>query len=211
MKKVWIWLKKNWGIILGIVLLFSGCFIIYKQTELQISDKIQAWCILTLVFITGFYAVQTQKLVEQQKNFLNEELIRRSIEFREKRFRELYSPLGTLTAELSRALEHEPNSVGKIESLISETINLVYKYYYMLSSDATTKLIMEMVNFLKEHEYEKILGSEMFDKWKEEVLQKIENAMKKVHLDLAHFMADIKFCFLSGETLEKFYIKEKKT
>ena len=68
---IWIFIKKVWLGTVGVALWLSASFIIYKQTDLLISDKIQAWAIVTLVFVTLYYARQTQNLVAQEKESLD--------------------------------------------------------------------------------------------------------------------------------------------
>ncbi len=73
-----------WALIIGVVL---------SQSGMSLSDRIQAIAIITLVFITWFYAVQTQALVREERRALEEEKKRRSAEFGERKITILLGPL----------------------------------------------------------------------------------------------------------------------
>jgi len=73
MKKICQWIKKYWKAIILVLAWLIACLIIHWQ-NLDINDKVQAWAIITLVFITLYYAIQTQKLVEQERISLEEEI-----------------------------------------------------------------------------------------------------------------------------------------
>jgi hypothetical protein len=61
--------------------------------RMSLSDRIQAMSVITLAFITWFYAVQTQRLVKEQRATLEEERKRRNAEFGMKRMQKFLRPL----------------------------------------------------------------------------------------------------------------------
>ena len=83
-EKIWEWIKR----IRKVVTIISIWFVIgliINQQKLQISNKIQAWAIVTLVFITGIYAYQTHKTVKEAEK-------RRKADYWERRIKEFYKP-----------------------------------------------------------------------------------------------------------------------
>ena len=97
-KWIWIFTERVWLGTVGITLWFLACFIIYKQTDFLISDKIQAWAIVTLVFVTLYYARQTHNLVKEEKK-------RRQAEYGERYIQNFYNPLKLKLRDLEFILE----------------------------------------------------------------------------------------------------------
>jgi len=103
-KKLTSWLKKHRGTFIGVSVWAAIISIMLFTGSLKLSDRIQAVSILTLVFITWFYAVQTQDLVKEQRRALEEEKKKRDAEFGEKRITVFLGPLSAMLEEYNDAL-----------------------------------------------------------------------------------------------------------
>jgi hypothetical protein len=87
------WLEANWRFLVGLSIWVVTILIIFFTRSLRSSDRIQAVSVITLVFITWFYAVQTQKLVKEQRLALEEERKKRYAEFGIERMEKFLRPL----------------------------------------------------------------------------------------------------------------------
>jgi hypothetical protein len=107
MKKPIEWLNAHWGILVGVWAAIIAVILIVGNMPL--SDRIQAASVITLAFITWFYAVQTQRLV-------NEERKKRNAEFGVRRIKEFLFPflnnLESLKDSVSRVAEADKNPLG---------------------------------------------------------------------------------------------------
>lgn len=92
-------LIKKWGkVIGGLVVLILIIAVIFHQ-KILLDDKIQAGSVVVLIFVTWFYAVQTQKLVEEERKSLEEESKKRRADYGEKRLESFYCPLDKMLYE----------------------------------------------------------------------------------------------------------------
>lgn len=130
---------KTYICILFIVLWLVACFFIYSQTEIDISNKIQSWAIVTLVFVTIYYAIQTQRIVNEEKK-------RRIAEFGERRVKEVLYPLGEILLELVDTLSASPKDLVEINEKFKSFDKLHFERAYML----TKQLNEYIVEFRKE-------------------------------------------------------------
>ncbi len=90
------WIEAHGRFIIGLILWAAIMLIVFFVGTMQLSDRIQAASMITLVFITLFYAVQTQALVKEQNRNTVEEKRRRDAGFGEKRIHTFISPLGNM-------------------------------------------------------------------------------------------------------------------
>lgn len=79
------WIEARWGFFAGLVLWGITIVILFLIGTMQLSERVQAASMITLVFITWYYAVQTQDLVKEEKQALIEETDKRAAEYGEKR------------------------------------------------------------------------------------------------------------------------------
>jgi hypothetical protein len=100
------WDKAQWTFIAGLATWAALTLIVLLVGKMQLSDRIQAASMITLVFITMFYAVQTQALVKEERRALEEEKKRRSAEFGERKIVVLLGPLSTKLIKYDRTLLH---------------------------------------------------------------------------------------------------------
>ena len=180
MKINWKWVK---GIIPRILIGFfwiSATFIIFKLTEIKISDKIQAWAVVTLAVITGIYAYQTFKLVQQEKISLDEEKKRRTVDFWQSRLTEFFIPLKINLQKLQKVVKLEPFSSDEFSKTISEFIELMSKAY-MLSPELNNSLI-SFLNMFKFQKREKVEEGERYA-----IIEQSEELLKKVNIEIRIF------------------------
>jgi len=79
-------------VIVGLMLFFSPKDMrIFSMSQL-ISNIIQSVTVVTLVFVTWFYAKQTQKQARFSKGLLDEQKLKRGLEFNERRLQFFYNP-----------------------------------------------------------------------------------------------------------------------
>ncbi len=149
-------MKKGWLIFFWfLVIMIVSIVLIFLEAKGRTSNIIQTVAIITLVFITWFYAKQTKKLVEEQK-------LERDLRFNERRLHSFYNPYILSLDELKENLSELDMSKleRKIVNYEAETtevefgkkINLAkslfdhsyqsifYKYSYMVSQE-TAKII----------------------------------------------------------------------
>lgn len=193
MKKRWQWIKKSWKTILvAIISVFSWlivCFIIHMQ-NLNVSDKVQAWAIITLVYITLYYAIQTQKLVEQERISLEEERKIRIANFGEKRLKEFYLPLTRELTNILGALQGtEPEKIEYINESFHNFINILLEKHYLGTSSINEKIKNFHYEFIPE------LRSAQYKLKKEEesaesILQELNSAVSKKVEDMKNIIIE---------------------
>ncbi len=102
--------KDRWKIILGIVI-WIIIVVLVVASKISVNDKIQACSVITLIFITVFYAVQTQRLVAEERRSLEETKKLRRAEYGEKRIglclKPLFDAMNDLLVALWRIVEWE--------------------------------------------------------------------------------------------------------
>ncbi|MBE3143931.1 MAG: hypothetical protein IMZ61_08410 [Planctomycetes bacterium] len=93
MKKIKEWFRAHWKILASLAVWAALIFIVLLVGKMQLGDRIQAASVITLVFITWFYAIQTQALVKEERRALEEEMKKRQAEYGEKRIKDFLNPL----------------------------------------------------------------------------------------------------------------------
>jgi len=140
MKKIW---KENKNLLflwLSIIIIVSLLLIFLKPSE-KLNNIIQAIAIITLVFITGFYANQTQKLVEQEKISLEEEKKKRDADFWEKRINEFYKPFTETLNDIRDALHEKEKDPKKLNKLKRDFKYLSWQKGYMIPKETYKKMM----------------------------------------------------------------------
>lgn len=116
---------KNYVIPWFLIVIFVSVLLFFLKPHTKINNIIQAIALVTLVFVTWVYAKQTQNLVAQEKESLDEEIKMRNANFGEKRLKYFYVPTFKELNELKNQLE-EP--VIDYE-LFSKTIRIYCDIY----------------------------------------------------------------------------------
>jgi len=183
MKNVW---KENKSLIIlvfiGILVLISVYILLYPE-----KDKIiQAELIVILVSITLFYAIQTQRIVKEEKK-------KNTADFWEKRLVEFYKPFIDKLNNMKDAVHKKPINKDRIFEIYKNTTHLIWKRDYMISEKTCKKieklniLLFETQNYgegdsLKEfNDLEKEVRKIILNEWNEtkDALRKIYAIEKK--------------------------------
>ena len=175
-------MKKDWKGKKGyIILAFVGivAFILVLIFLWPEKDKIiQSELIVILVCITGYYAIQTQRLVKQEKISLEEEKKKRTADFWRERLTEFHLPLKINLLKLEPAMKFKPFPVDEYIKTLSEIVGLMSKRY-ILSQELDDSLISFLGAF-KFHEKR----LELEEEEKEEIIKKSEELIKKVDIEI---------------------------
>lgn len=155
-------MKKVWILIIVIVIFIwpLGYFLIWKQCGIPIGEKIEASAIVTLVFATIFYAIQTERLVREEKKKRDAELWARTIEEfcivfldKVKEYLEVFlsqkdlNQMISVSNEISRLISVKGYMISK------ETIKRILelsKDFLWVGSDISRELIEKVRESLKE-------------------------------------------------------------
>ena len=149
MKKIMEWLNAHWGILVAVWAAIIAAIFVFGA--MQLGDRIQATTTITLVFITLFYAIQTQRLVDEERKGRSaefgiqriEELLRPLIEILD----DLYDNLSVITEPRDRALiDKYENYLGNFQVRLNFLDKLLFDHLYM----ASNRLRNELSKFLRE-------------------------------------------------------------
>ncbi len=122
--------------IIGLLLFLFVFYIICKQ-DISTSDKIQAGAIIGLVFITLFYAWQTQQLVKHQKILLLDEQKKRMADFWLRRLNEYYIPFTLNLTKVQATLKFKPLNDEELLKDLNTYVEKIYTNEYMVSKDVS--------------------------------------------------------------------------
>jgi len=131
-EKIWEWIKR----IRKVVTIISIWFVIgliINQQKLQISNKIQAWAIVTLVFITGIYAYQTHKTVKEAEK-------RRKADYWERRIKEFYKPFWDILNTMRNEIKIDTFGERRTEEILKDVEDFYWKRRYMIPIDTSNKI-----------------------------------------------------------------------
>jgi hypothetical protein len=149
------WLGAHWRIIIGMSLWMAIVLIILFTGILSLSDRIQAASVITLVFITLFYAVQTQALVKEERRALEEEKKKRAADFGERKIIVLLGPLSEKLKEFIHIifiLFEETDKVRFHEYSVEarNELQLIEKFFRTNMHMASGKLRVELQCFFND-------------------------------------------------------------
>jgi hypothetical protein len=167
------WIKLRWKIIVSLILWVGSVLTVSIAGTIHLSDRIQAASMITLVFITWFYAVQTQALVKEQRRSLEEEKKKRVADFGEKRISELLVPLNVqLGAFQYRTLQYfeemDNRSFDEYVSDANKHLGLIARIFHDKTHLANNELIFRMKGLLLDSQME-LWGA---SKWTEDEKKK---------------------------------------
>lgn len=196
MKKFW---KENKDLIILVFIWILASIAILILLCPQIDEMVQAETIITLVFVTIFYAIQTQKLVRQEKISLEEQKKKNLANFWEGRLKEYFLPLRTALPQLLGLLSVKPLPSDEIKKSISKCLDLISKSI-LISKETTKSSFSLMEEFLKfRHREEKGISEE---EWIDDIEKKANDFLIQISVEI--FMLEHKIHDAYG-----FYIDEK--
>lgn len=127
-------------VIVGLMLCFSS-----KDFGQLISNIIQAVALGTLVLVTGFYAGQTKKQAEFSKSLLDEQKLKRDLEFNERRLKFFYDPFYEHLDEVFEIFEKK--SIREIRDLLEKPRRKIFWPHSFMLQKETREMVS---NFFKE-------------------------------------------------------------
>jgi len=222
MKKVFEWMKAHGGVLVGLAALFTLALSglkIFSLENLSSDAKIQAALMVLLIIITGFYAFQTQRLVKEQRNALEDERKTRSAEFGMQRIKKFLRPLLQMLDDLrdslfvvaeanKRPLEiNFENSLGIFKARLSK-IEVVFSDYLFMANSILWSDILSLIKTTKKTMPNPIENqSENYViPWKDETEKDINKLIDAVATEIAKICQNIRktygFFSLDTENLE---------
>lgn len=157
---------------------------------------------MTLVFVTLYYAKQTQNLVQQERNSLDDQKKKNRADFWEKRLREYFIPLRIALIKLQGLLSHKPLPSDEIKKSISEFGDLFAKAILISKEtmNLSSSFMEEFINFryLKKKEIPE-------EKWADDTLKKSKDLMEQIEVEILLLEKKINelFSFKIDEKLAK--------
>jgi hypothetical protein len=141
---IWSWIGAILIILFLMLLVFNS-----PSSQSTINNIIQAIAVITLSFVTLFYAIQTKLLVQEQHDLTIENQKKIRIDFLERRIIDFFHPYLLLLDELRDSTFAKRGEVDWRIRLNKELYDLYWKRSYMtsISSDLITNLcnaIMEI-------------------------------------------------------------------
>jgi hypothetical protein len=113
----------------------------------EIGEMIQAEAIITLVFVTWFYAKQTQKQTKFSKSLLDEQKLKRGLEFNERRLQFFYNPFLEHLDEVFEIFEEK--RIREIRDVLEKPRRKIFwPHYFMLQKETremVSKFFLELM------------------------------------------------------------------
>lgn len=166
-------------IIIGIIWIIVSIPILIMLCP-EVGEMIQAEAIITLVFVTIFYAKQTKDLVRQEQLSLKEEKKKIAAGFWEGRLKEFYLPLNFIILKLQAAIKVKPIPFDEITKITEEVIKLLNKGYLITVefSKSQAPFLKQFTDFSKSLLIFIVKGSVPEESWINETFEKSEDLRK---------------------------------
>lgn len=178
-------------------------FLWYIVPQEKLSNIVQADAIIALVFITLFYARQTQELVNQEKISLKEQRMKMNADFGERKLKEFYMPLKGKLLELEVFIKDIPEFTDVVKHITYGVVELIDKYGYMIKKE-TDDATYELIKIL--HEIKKLsMEEEEIKIWRDAVLVKANNVEKLNNEEINYIQRKIDemYKLFADEDIEK--------
>ena len=201
--------QKWWEVLIGVAVFIVINIAIFLLNNNQINNSIQATAVIGLILVTWFYAIQTQKLVEEEKKSLDEEKEKRRAEYGEKRIEYFLNPLffglkylkANLQAIISRGSEtcapllrdYYDKELAAAKSTLSQIEDLFLTKSFM----ANDLFVQDIINFRDKINMSWPIGAEErgFDaisSWIKNTDAEIHRLLVAVGLEITVLETDIK-------------------
>lgn len=181
MKKI---LKENWGLLLAwlLVIILAIFLLISFKPPSMINNIIQAIAIISLVFVTIFYARQTQRLANQEKKSIEEQRKKNRADFWESRLKEYYLPFKRILLDLTISVEKRPFPADFIKKKISDLCDIYSYKQYMVSKDLAKSIISFMEDLNK---FGNLIRTEKKeDEWSNKISSKSQKIVKQIDIEI---------------------------
>jgi hypothetical protein len=109
-------------------------------TSPAINDWVLAYSTVTLVFVTIYYAIQTQRLVQQEKLNLDESIKKRHIDFLERKINEFYAPFIDVFNSSWEELHRAELNLPLLWDLRLKSQRLLWDKGYLISAETFKKI-----------------------------------------------------------------------
>lgn len=192
-------------VICGLIAFVIVWILLYPDTD----KIIQAELIVILVFVTIFYAIQTQRLVEQEKISLEDEKMKRCADFGERRIEETLRPLGEHLIMIDVLLGEANVDFESLNDEINKFIVLHFKNGYMLTRQLNkdilkfrTQINSDVSDLRKRIEYNDI--KQAANELREEMKSRINEMIDKLRKESRDISIQIKktYGYYSDEKIE---------
>jgi hypothetical protein len=214
MKKTFEWLKAHW-ILIGITVWVAIMALVFTR-RMSLSNRIQAMSVITLVFITLFYSVQTQRLVKEQRATLEEERKRQNAEFGMQRIQWFLRPLlerlknlkdvVSLIAEASK--NHLQLDFKNVQGLFRAQLNGTKEFFgeYLYMTNAVIRYgYLKLTHMTMPTSIENP-SEEFITQWKKEIDEYIAELEAEVNNEISRICQNIRKAY--GFFLPKTEISE---
>lgn len=131
-----------------IAIVATTCLLIFFKNKPALNNWILAYSTITLVFVTLFYAIQTQRQVEQQKKNLEVSIKNRKVDFLERRMNEFYGPFLAKLNDLRTELFNEVQDTNKLNEMKRDAQYFLWQREYMISTETERKVSKWLVDFI---------------------------------------------------------------
>jgi len=203
--------EKNKNLIILITLwILVSVYIIFIAC-LSTKEMIEAWGIITLVFVTMFYAIQTRNLAEQERVSFKDQVNKRNVDFEEKKLKEFYYPFKYLIFDLRDKVKNEANPLIPTFELYLEITKLGASAGHLITKKLED-IAVDLLNSLFELKRVNVEDEEQLNLWREKVLEKIdrvEEQNKKEIIVIKNIIKDTYVLF--SESFEEILTREEES
>lgn len=156
------------------------------KAQLKIYNILHAIAIITLLFITLTYVIQTHKLLKQGKMAAEEEKKKRNADFAEKKLKEFYFPFRIKISQLEILMKKSNLSIDSVVNLTKDIVELVSKYGYNMEKEVDKTLLEMLEVIIKIKDFEEEIAE-----WKDEAMTKILELSRITNVEIASIKARI--------------------
>ena len=193
------WERNKGLIIIGLIWIIVSVPVLILLCP-KVGEMIQAEAIITLVFITMFYARQTQELVKREELSLEEGKKKRTADFLRERLTEFYLPLYLNLIHIESVVKFKPFLLEEWDKTISELLRILSKRY-MLKQELSESLVSLMYTFKP---IETKIEPE--EDWISEMAEKAKELREKIDIEIRiiEYKINEVYGFSYDEKLQKF-------
>ena len=132
-------------IVICLLVIAAISLFLWLMEPCNFGNIIQTDAIIALIFITLFYAGQTKKQAEFSKSLLDEQKLKRDLEFNERRLKFFYNPF---FEHLDEAFDvFEEKTIRKIRDILEMPRREIFWPHYFMLQKETREMVSK---FLKE-------------------------------------------------------------